>query len=69
MNWAPNKIRTPNWFASTAYEPLHPRSASYEDLRKLEIYKAFCLNIAQGHIKGVPSETRIHARRFASLAC
>ena len=33
------------------------------------IYKAFCLDVAQGHMKGAPNETRNHSCRFASRAC
>ena len=33
------------------------------------IYKAFCLDMAQGHIKGEPNETWTHSCRFASQAC
>ena len=33
------------------------------------IYKAFCLDIAQGHMNAVSSETQTHLWRFASLAC
>ena len=32
----------------------------------VEIYKAFCLDVAQGHMKGTPNETRTHSCRFAS---
>ena len=28
------------------------------------IYKAFCLNVAQGHINGAPNETRTHSCWF-----
>ena len=35
----------------------------------VEIYKAFCLDVAQGHMKGAPNETRTHSCRFASRAC
>ena len=34
-----------------------------------EIYKAFCVDVAQGHMKGAPNETRTHSCRFASRAC
>ena len=27
----------------------------------MEIYKAFCLDVAQGHMKGAPNETRTHS--------
>ena len=33
------------------------------------IYWAFCLDVAQGLMKGVPNETRTHSCRFASRAC
>ena len=33
------------------------------------IHLAFCLNVAQDHMKGAPSETRTHSRRVASRAC
>ena len=33
------------------------------------IYLAFCLDLAQGHMKGAPNETRTHSCRFASRAC
>ena len=33
------------------------------------IYKAFCLDVAQGHINGAPNETRTFLCRFASLVC
>ena len=29
----------------------------------------FCLDVAQGHMKGAPNETRTHSCRFASRAC
>ena len=32
------------------------------------IYKAFCLDVAQGHVNGVPNETQTYLWRFASLA-
>ena len=35
----------------------------------MEIYKAFCLDVAQGHMKGAPNETRTHSWRFAGRAC
>ena len=35
----------------------------------LEIYYAFCLDVAQGHMKGAPNETRTHSCTFASQAC
>ena len=31
--------------------------------------KLFCLDVAQGHMKGAPNETRTHSCRFASRAC
>ena len=31
--------------------------------------EAFCLDVAQGHMKGAPNETRTHSCRFASRAC
>ena len=30
------------------------------------IYLAFCLNVAQGHMKGAPNETQTHSCRLAS---
>ena len=30
---------------------------------------SFCLDVAQGHMKGAPNETRTHSCRFASRAC
>ena len=33
------------------------------------IYKAFCLDVAQGHINEASNETLTHSWRFASLAC
>ena len=33
------------------------------------IYLAFCLDLAQGHMKGIPNETRTHSCRFASRDC
>ena len=33
------------------------------------IYKAFCLDLAQGHMNGTPNENWTHSWRFASLAC
>ena len=33
------------------------------------IYKAFYLDVAQGHMKGAPNETRTHSCGFASRAC
>ena len=30
---------------------------------------AFCLDVAQGHMKEAPNETRTHSCRFASRAC
>ena len=35
----------------------------------MEIYEAFCLDVAQGHMEGAPNETRTHLCRFASRAC
>ena len=35
----------------------------------MEIYQAFCLDVAQGHMKGAPNETQTHSCRFASRAC
>ena len=35
----------------------------------MEIYQAFCLDVAQGHMKGAPNETRTHSCWFASQAC
>ena len=29
----------------------------------MEIYKAFCLDVAQGHMKGAPNETRTKNNR------
>ena len=29
----------------------------------VEIYQAFCLDVAQGHMKGAPNETRTHSCR------
>ena len=29
----------------------------------------FCLDVAQGHMKGAPNETRTHSCRFSSRAC
>ena len=29
----------------------------------MEIYQAFCLDVAQGHMKGAPNETRTHSCR------
>ena len=39
------------------------------NLLKMEIYKVFCLDVAQSHMKGAPNETRTHSCRFASRAC
>ena len=33
------------------------------------IYKALCIDVAQGLMNGAPNETRTHLCRFASLAC
>ena len=34
----------------------------------MEIYlQAFCLDVAQGHMKGAPNETRTHSCRFAKV--
>ena len=33
------------------------------------IYKAFCLDMAQGHMNGAPKKTQTDSCRFASLAC
>ena len=38
-------------------------------LNIIVIYKALCLDVAQGQMNGVPNETRTHSCRFASLAC
>ena len=35
----------------------------------MEIYLAFCLDVAQGPMKGAPNETRTHSCRVASRAC
>ena len=32
------------------------------------IYKAFCLDVAQGRMNGAPNGTRTHSCRFANLA-
>ena len=34
----------------------------------VEIYKAFCLDVAQNHMNGAPDEIRTHSWRFVSLA-
>ena len=33
------------------------------------IYKAFCLDVAQGRINGAPNDNQTHLWSFASLAC
>ena len=30
---------------------------------------SFCLDVAQGHVNGAPSEIRIHSGTFPCLAC
>ena len=35
----------------------------------LEIYKTFCLDMAQGLTNGAPNETQNYSCRFARLAC
>ena len=37
--------------------------------KTIVIYKAFCLDVAQGRMNGAPNETRTHTYRFASQAC
>ena len=32
----------------------------------MEIYKAFCLDVAQGHMKGAPNETSIEIMHILS---
>ena len=40
-----------------------------DDKIKAEIYKGFCLDVAQGHMNGAPHETRTHSWRSANQSC
>ena len=39
-----------------------------ENIGHVVIYKAFYLDVAQGHTKGAPNETRTHSCMFSSRA-
>ena len=42
---------------------------SLEDLPVVVIYKAFCLDVAQGWINRAPNEPQTYSSRFANQAC
>ena len=49
------------------FESVYMRMSVFR--RNVVIYEAFCLDLAQGHMKGAPNKTRTHACRFASRTC
>ena len=44
-------------------------SSSFTDRLNGNLLSFFCLDVAQGHMKVAPNETRTHSCRFASRAC
>ena len=50
-------------------KPIELENDYFRTIMGVVIYKAFCLDVAQGHTNGAPNETRTHSWRFASLAC
>ena len=70
-------VENPMDYSLTGSHPVH--SAMLEFYQRLSssesvltcivvIYKALCVNVAQGRMNGAPNKTQTHSCRFASLS-